>query len=153
MNKKKIFNLVFYLAIPLIFSGIISFVIRDDFSYLDTLNRKIVVPQVVFPIVWSILYIFMGLWAYFYSRDYPTDKRTMVIYWLSLVINLLFSPILFTMHQHLLATIDVAVLFFMILYLFIKTLNKKKKYAYYYVPYLLWLILAFSLMLDILLHN
>ena len=151
--KMKIKNLLFNLAVPLIFALIISLVIQNDFTYLDSLNRKINIPNIVFPIVWTVLYPLMGLWAYYYEVDEKKNKLPLIIYWSSLILNLLFTPLLFIGHQVLISTLDIVVLLVMILYLFICSLNKKKKYAYFLLPYVLWLIIAFSLMIDILIHN
>lgn len=139
--------------IPLIVNSIISFTIKNDFQYIETLNRKIIIPPIVFIIVWSILYILMGLWAYFYEKDYQNDKTTLAIYWFSLIVNMLFAPILFLGHLLYLALFDVIALLIMIMYLFIKTIIKNKKYAYLLFPYCIWLIMALTLMIDLIMHN
>lgn len=138
--------------VPLILSFFVFLATKEDIGYLETLQRKIVVPPIVFPIVWTILYVLMGVWNYFYEQDHPNDVATS-IYWVSILVNMLFSFFLFTFHQILLALIDVLLLFILILYLFIKSIREKKKYAYLLVPYLLWLIVAFTLMVDLWIHN
>ena len=153
MKKKDILNFLFTILLPLIAGSIIGFVLKDDFNYLETLNRKIIIPPIVFAIVWSILYVFMGLWSYYYERDNKDDKVTLTIYWLSLIVNLLFAPLLFLGHLLIFSLIDVVILLIMILYLFIKTVLKNKAYAYYLLPYILWLIMALTLMIDLLMHN
>lgn len=153
MKKKEIINFIFMVFIPLMVNSIISFTIKNDFQYIETLNRKIIIPPIVFIIVWSILYILMGLWAYFYEKDYQNDKTTLAIYWFSLIVNMLFAPILFLGHLLYLALFDVIALLIMIMYLFIKTIIKNKKYAYLLFPYCIWLIMAFTLMIDLIMHN
>lgn len=153
MKKKEIINFIFMVFIPLIVNSIISFTIKNDFQYIETLNRKIIIPPIVFIIVWSILYILMGLWAYFYEKDYQNDKTTLAIYWFSLIVNMLFAPILFLGHLLYLALFDVIALLIMIMYLFIKTIIKNKKYAYLLFPYCIWLIMALTLMIDLIMHN
>lgn len=152
MKKENIIRLVFNVSLPLLLSILVSLAIRNDFNYLETLNRNIVVPPIVFPIVWTILYVLMGIWAYFYEKDHEDDS-TLIVYWISLLVNLLFSFLLFSFHLIVWAFIDVIVLMIMVVYLFIKTLINKKKYAYLLIPYILWLIVAFSLMLDLLINN
>ena len=153
MKKKNIISLIFNVGLPILLGFIISLITRDDISYLQTLNRNINVPSIVFPIVWSILYILMGIWMFLFSRDFPLDKKNQIIYWISLVINLLFSLILFSFRQIILAFIDVIILLIMIIYLFLFTLSKDKKYAYLLLPYIVWLFIAFNLMLDIVVNN
>lgn len=151
--KNNIFKLAFNILIPLLLSFLVFLATKNDISYLETLNRKIVLPNMVYPIVWSILYVLMGIWIYFYEKNHPDDKKTIVVYWLSVFVNLMFSFILFSFHQILLAFFDVIVLLIMIGYLFIKNLLQKEKNAYLLLPYIVWLCLATSLMVDLIVHN
>ncbi len=152
MNKKEIAKIAFYVLFPLALGSIVGFLVKNDFSYLETLNRTIIIPPIVFPIAWTILYVTMGIWAYLYDRDFD-DNKILSIYYIALLFNLLFSIVLFTLEMPLLAFIDVVVLIIMIGYLFIKTLKNEKKYGFILLPYLLWLFVALSLMIDILIHN
>ena len=151
--KNNIFKLAFNILIPLLLSFLVFLATKNDISYLETLNRKIVLPNMVYPIVWSVLYVLMGIWIYFYEKNHPDDKKTIVVYWISVFVNLMFSFILFSFHQILLAFFDVIVLLIMIGYLFIKNLLQKEKYAYLLLPYIIWLCLATSLMVDLIVHN
>lgn len=153
MKKKDIINFIFTVFIPLIAGAIIGYAVKDDYAYLETLNRKIIIPPLVFAITWSVLYVLMGLWSYYYEKDYKEDKITLTIYWLSLIINLLFAPILFMGHLLWLALFDVVLLLIMISYLFFKTITKNKKYGYFLLPYILWLLMALTLMIDLVMHN
>lgn len=152
MNKKEIGKIAFYVLFPLALGSIVGFLVKNDFSYLETLNRTIIIPPIVFPIAWTILYVTMGMWAYLYDRDFD-DNKILSIYYIALLFNLLFSIVLFTLEMPLLAFIDVVILIIMIGYLFIKTLKNEKKYGFILLPYLLWLFVALSLMIDILIHN
>lgn len=151
--KNNIFKLAFNILVPLLLSFLVFLATKNDISYLETLNRKIVLPNIVYPIVWSVLYVLMGIWIYFYEKNHPDDKKTIVVYWISVFVNLMFSFILFSFHQILLAFFDVIVLLIMIGYLFIKNLLQKEKYAYLLLPYIVWLCLATSLMVDLIVHN
>lgn len=152
MNKKEIAKIAFYVLFPLALGSIVGFLVKNDFSYLETLNRTIIIPPIVFPIAWTILYVTMGIWAYLYDHDFD-DNKILSIYYIALLFNLLFSIVLFTLEMPLLAFIDVVVLIIMIGFLFIKTLKNEKKYGFILLPYLLWLFVALSLMIDILIHN
>lgn len=152
MNKKEIGKIAFYVLFPLALGSIVGFLVKNDFSYLETLNRTIIIPPIVFPIAWTILYVTMGIWAYLYDRDFD-DNKILSIYYIALLFNLLFSIVLFTLEMPILAFIDVVVLIIMIGFLFIKTLKNEKKYGFILLPYLLWLFVALSLMIDILIHN
>lgn len=153
MKKKNIISLVFNIGLPIILSLVVFLLTKDDLSYVETLNRNIKVPPIVFGIVWTILYVLMGIWIHFFSKDFPDDKKNQVIYWISLIVNLLFSFFLFSFKQIFISFLDVIILLVMIIYLFLVTLSRNKKYAYLLLPYILWLFVAFTLMLDLLVNN
>lgn len=153
MKKEKIIRFIFNVFTPLILGSIIGLLTMDSFSYLEQLNRKIVVPPIVFPIVWSILYLLQGIWYYLYKKIGDKNEKITQVYWLFIIVNLLFTPLLFVFHLNILALIDVILLMILIGILFVHSLNKKYKIAYLYIPYLLWLVVAFSLMIDIVVHN
>ena len=94
----------------------------------------------------------MGIWYYKFEKDNNNDLINS-IYWISLFVNLMFVPILFSLNNLVLALIDVIVLFAMILFLFIYSLKQKQKYAFLLLPYLIWLVLACTLMIDLILCN
>lgn len=146
-------HLIFNILLPLILGSIVGLISKDDFNYLETINRHIIIPNIVFPIVWSVLYVLMGLWSYYYEENHPQDKVTITLYYISLLVNIAFTPILFILHLNVLALIDVAILLILITYLFVKSLIKKDKFSYLLVPYVIWLCLALSLMVDIVASN
>ena len=88
-------NFVFNLILPLLLAIIVSYVTRNDYSYLETLNRNIILPPIIFIVVWSILYILMGIFSYFYEKD-NNNNFNICIYWISLLFNLLIIIISFT---------------------------------------------------------
>lgn len=149
MKKINYKSLIKNLLIPIGSGAIIGFLARKDFNYIDTLNRSIDIPVIVFPIVWALLYILMGIWAYFDEKEYDGTSNT--LYYLSLILNLLFVPLLFTFHKILFSLILVSVLLLIIIVLFIKTV--RKKYGYLLLPYIIWLVFALVLMIDLFIKN
>ena len=135
-----------HLFLPLLFGSLIGFCSKDDFSYLHTVPRRIHLPSLLFPIVWTVLYLLIGIYDFY---DYKKKKESSNLYIISLFLNLVFTPLLFTFHLPFLATIDVILLFFCVAYLLIENLKNKEDYGYFLLPYLLWLGLALVLMIDI----
>ena len=45
MNKGKVKEFIFNVFSPLLLGSVIGLLTKDDFSYLDTLNRKINIPN------------------------------------------------------------------------------------------------------------
>ena len=78
-------NLIIFIAIPLVLGGIVGLITSKGSSSYDG-----IVPGWIFPVVWSILYIMMGISSYL-IRD---DRKLLNIYIVSLVMNVLW-PIIF----------------------------------------------------------
>lgn len=152
MKKYLTLRQVGTLSFPLLLGLIVGVVLKEDFSYIESLPRTIKVPSIVFPIVWTILYILMGIYKELYDEDETKDKNLEVPYYLSLLFNVLFSFLLFAFHQKFLALLDLVILIALVGYLFVNGWRNKKKYSYLLIPHLLWLFVALSLMLDIVSH-
>ena len=142
MKKQDIKKLIIYILVPLISGAIIGLL-----TCVDTKNYDGLVPGIVFPIVWSILYIMMGISSYLVKDD----EDLISIYKLNLVINLAWSFIFFTFNMKLLAFLWIILLIVITIYMIIKFYKYNKVSAYLLVPYLLWLIFASVLnMIEIL---
>ena len=152
MKRKEIIKLIISIIIPLILGTIIGMVSQDN-EYIESLNRHIIIPNWVFPAVWTILYILMGTWAYFYERDNEEDNKTIYVYYAQLIVNLLFSPIIFIANNLVLALVDVIVLLGLVGYLFYRSFINNRKISYLLAPYILWLSLALVLMIDLVASN
>ena len=82
INYKK---LAIFIVIPLVLGGIVGLItMRGTSSYNGT------VPRWLFPVVWSVLYILMGISSYIISDN----KNLLNIYKINLIVNLLW-PIIF----------------------------------------------------------
>lgn len=147
---KKISDILFYVFTPLLIGTIIGLIFKDYTSYIQTLNRNIKVPSLIFPIAWSILYLVIGIWYYFYQKN-ATDKNKL-LYYILLVLNYLFTPLLFYFKQITLSLILVLLLIIGNAYLFYDFLKKDKK-SYILIPYLIWLCFAQILMIDLFINN
>ena len=91
---KKIKNVLLVLM-PILLGSLVGFCVKDDFSYLNTIPHNINLPGFIFIIAWSIIYILSGIWSYLYNKK----GGNLTIYFLSLALNLLFTPLLFSLHQ------------------------------------------------------
>ena len=89
MKKNDYKKLILYIAIPLLLGGIVGFITSKE-----SMNYNGIVDEWVFPIVWSILYILMGISSYIVRNN----KKLMSIYKVNLVINLLWPIIFFTLN-------------------------------------------------------
>ena len=128
MKKIDYKQLIISIAIPLVLGGGVGFLIKDA-----TKNYNGFIPGYIFPIVWTILYILMGVSSYL-VRD---DKKLLKTYSLNLVINFLWPIIFFLLKLKLLALIDLTILIFVVIYMIREFYKKNKLSGYLLVPYLL----------------
>lgn len=133
MKKNDYKKLILYIAIPLLLGGIVGFITSKE-----SMNYNGIVDEWVFPIVWSILYILMGISSYIVRNN----KELMSIYKVNLVINLLWPIIFFTFNFKVFGFFWILLLILVVGYMMYKFYNKNKISAYLLIPYLLWLIFA-----------
>lgn len=133
MKKNDNKKLILYIAIPLLLGGIVGFITSKEST-----NYNGIVDGWVFPIVWSILYILMGISSYIVRNN----KELMSIYKVNLVINLLWPIIFFTLNFKVFGFFWILLLILVVGYMMYKFYNKNKISAYLLIPYLLWLIFA-----------
>lgn len=150
MKHIEIKDLVIDILVPVASGTIVGIVFKDYTSSIESFERSIIVPPIVFPIVWSILYILMGIWYYFFGMEATTKQK--IFYYVLLGINLLFTPVLFYFKNITLALLITLVLLFGNIYLFLNYVRKDKK-SYILVPYLIWLLFANALMIDLFINN
>lgn len=107
-------------------------------------------PSIVFPIVWSILFILMGISAYFvYISRSELKKPALILFAIQLVMNFCWSIIFFNMKLYLFAFVWLVLLWILILIIIIIFYRIKKLSAYLLIPYLLWITFAGYLNLGI----
>lgn len=106
-------------------------------------------PGYIFPIVWTILYILMGISFYLTNEDDSVKG----IYYLQLIVNLLWSIIFFNLKLYFIAFLWIILLIVLVV-IMIKRMHRVNNIsAYLNIPYLLWLILALVLNFSIYLLN
>lgn len=148
-NKKKIrfIPLIISIAIPLLIGGITSVIIPNMQSIYENLTKPFFSPPaIVFPIVWTILYILMGIASYkVYVLKYDnidTSSATFV-YAIQLLLNFLWTIIFFGFRLYGLAFIELIILILFVILTIVRFYQKAGiKVALLLLPYLIWLIYA-----------
>lgn len=146
----------------LIIITVITFIVGSFFSLftmnsMDTfkdLSKPINVPGVLFPIVWSILYLLMSISCYLIVQSNDKDKKEgIILYAIQLVINSLWTLIFFGFGAYLLSFIWIIILLIVVIIMLAKFYNINKIAMYINIPYVLWLLFAAYLNLGIYLLN
>jgi tryptophan-rich sensory protein len=125
---------------------------RNNIDYNSILKPPLAPPGYIFPIVWTIIYLLMGI-SYFLYKKKDNEYLTNTIYYLQLIINILWSIIFFIWKLRLIAILWILLLDILVLYLYNLYLKNNKISAYLLIPYILWLILATYLAIGIYILN
>ena len=141
--KKLIKNIL----ISVIMGSVIGLIISPFMNYQDLNKPPLSPPGIIFPIIWTILYIIMG-----YSF-YKQNEQNKTIYYTQLIVNGLWSIIFFVFKWYLLATIWIILLIILVI-IMIKNFYKENKLSgLINIPYLLWLLFALYLSFSVYLLN
>jgi translocator protein len=111
-------------------------------------------PNLVFPIVWTILYALMGLSAAWVAQASQKEKLNLLAYlkqpalkwfWIQLALNASWSFIFFGWHHIFLALCVISVLWISIVKMICQFRQIHPVAAYLQIPYLLWVTYAVGL--------
>lgn len=151
---KNLLRNLFYLFFPLILGSIVGIIISSSIDY-NTLNQPpLAPPAFLFPIVWSILYLLMGISYYLFQNNVYKNKTLEVfVYYLQLFINLFWSIIFFILKWKLFSILWILILLILVFVLILLFNKKYKPSAYLLIPYLLWVVYASYLNIGIYLLN
>lgn len=143
MNKKNIWHIVLSILIPLVI-GFAGSMLGGSMALFDNIEKPwFAPPAILFPIVWSILYILMGISSYLvYKSNSEYKKTALIIYAIQLILNALWSIIFFRFENFLLAFIWLVILTGVVILMMYYFYKSDKRAFYLQIPYLFWLIFA-----------
>lgn len=152
MNIKK---LISYIVITLLVGSFFTLVIMDSFNIYNTIDKPFLSPnKIVFPIVWSVLYILMGISLYIVSESkYLNKDKSYLLYILQLLVNSVWPLFFFKFRLFFVSFLIVLLLIYLVIKLILEFYKINKLAAYLQIPYLLWLIFASYLSLGVFLLN
>lgn len=152
MNIKKIIS---YIVITLLVGSFFTLVIMDSFNIYNTIDKPFLSPnKIVFPIVWSVLYILMGISLYIISESkYLNKDKSYLLYILQLLVNSVWPLFFFKFRLFFVSFLIVLLLIYLVIKLILEFYKINKLAAYLQIPYLLWLIFASYLSLGVFLLN
>ena len=149
---KKIFKYLLFL-LPWFIGGLIF---RSDTTFYKGLNKpSFAPPSIVFPIVWTILYILIAISIYLIFKnnsykDTPEYNKTLLINYFA---NQVFSFLFFTIKSPFLALIDTFIVLISSLFLYYESKSLNKTSAKLLIPYIIWNLFATILIIFIFFMN
>lgn len=150
---KNLFVYIKSILVPLLIGGTTGFVVSDYMDYSSFIKPSFAPPSILFPIVWSILYILMGISYGILKSNSLTDNKINTIYYWQLFVNAMWSIFFFVFKWKLFSFIWILLLIILVI-LMIKEFYKKNKIAgLLQIPYLIWIVFASFLNLAVYLLN
>lgn len=140
MSKLKLY--VKSIAIPVIVGTIVGMIISGSIDYNSLEKPFLAPPSIVFPIVWSILYILMGISYGILKSNSLVDSKINFIYYLQLFVNALWPIFFFTFKWRLFSALWIILLAILIIIMIIQFYKKNKLAGLLQIPYLLWTLFA-----------
>ena len=146
MNIKK---LIISILIPVAVGTVIGLITMPFNDYSNLNQPPLAPPAIAFPIVWTILYILMGISAYMVSES----RGKLDTYYLQLFVNSLWRIIFFIFKLKLLAFIWILLLIYLVIKMIREFLSVYRPAGLLQIPYLLWLVFAAYLNLGVYILN
>ena len=150
-SKTKIY--IKSILIPVIIGGMVGIIISSSIDYNSLERPFLSPPSIAFPIVWTILYILMGISFAILESNQLTDKKTNLLYYTQLGFNALWSIFFFLLKWRLFAFIWIIILAILIIFMILNFYRKNKIAGLLQVPYLLWVLFASYLNIAIYILN
>ena len=145
MKKMMNYGLI---ILPLLGGFLVSMLVNFDmYSRINLPN--LAPPAILFPIMWTILYIMMGISLYL-NRN---NKKNMTLFFVQLLFNYFWVFDFFLFEMFFGSFIVIILLDIMILYMILEFYKENKASSYMLIPYLLWCVFASYLNWQIYLLN
>ena len=139
-------TLIFNLAVPLITGAVSGFLTRSAMQQYGQLNQPpLSPPSAVFPVVWTTLFLLMGLSAYLVTMKRSDGLKSFdlpAVYWIQLIVNFIWPLIFFNLAIYGIALAWLILLIILVIYMIFQFHDITPAAGWLQVPYLLWLIFA-----------
>ncbi len=143
------------LLIP-IFVGLIAqlFTRNSKELYLSLQKPPLSPPAIIFPFVWTCLYILLGLASYYIEESGICDKkRPRQLYGGTLLLNLLWPIVFFALEWYAFACVIIIAMVVLAAITVYFYYNCDKNAAYVFLPYVVWVLYATYLNIGVAVLN
>lgn len=144
---EKIKTYAISILIALAVGGLSAFFTRNSMNlYRDIITPPLSPPSILFPIVWTVLFILMGISAAMIYLDKNASgaqkSSALATYILSLIVNFFWSLIFFNLRAFLFAFLWLLLLLYLVIRTIMKYYKINRVAAYLQIPYALWVTFA-----------
>lgn len=144
---------IIYSLLPIVGGALVGLIISGYMNYGDMVKPPLSPPSYIFPIVWTILYILMGVSYFIATKDKENDKELNQIYILQLLVNFFWPIIFFVLKMYFTAFFWIILLLILVIIMIKELLKNNKISGCLQIPYLIWLLFATYLNIGIFLLN
>lgn len=141
------------ILITLILGGLVGFIISGYIDYDSLQKPPFAPPSSLFPIVWTVLYILMGISYVILKSNGLVDSNINLIYYSQLAVNLLWPIAFFVLKWRFFAFLWIILLLVLVVKMIVQFYNKNNIAGIIQIPYLLWLLFATYLNLGVYILN
>ena len=141
------------ITLPITLGGLVGLIISQFMDYNTLQKPPLSPPGFIFGIVWSILYLLMGIAYGMLVYKGKSDAEVSKIYWTQLIVNLIWPILFFVFKLRLFSSIWIIILLILVINMVIKFYKKDKIIGYSQIPYLLWIMFATYLNIGVYILN
>ena len=141
------------IILPIALGGLVGLIISQFMDYNTLQKPPLSPPGFIFGIVWSILYLLMGIAYGMLVYKGKSDAEVSKIYWTQLIVNLIWPILFFVFKLRLFSSIWIIILLILVISMVIKFYKKDKIIGYSQIPYLLWIMFATYLNIGVYILN
>lgn len=153
----KLRQFILSIGIPLAVGGLSAWLTMGAMKNFEALNQPpLSPPGWVFPVVWTVLFVFMGLASYWVLRSQAperTVKRALTFYGIQLGLNFFWSILFFNLGLYLVSFFWLVLLWCFILLTTLQFYALDRRTLWLMLPYLVWVAFAGYLNLGIFILN
>ena len=149
--KNKFLNFVLYVFGPLVIAFVVSQLFNTN-SYKHLTKPPLAPPSILFPIIWSILYLFMGISLYIVIKK-NKNLKSFTKFIVQFIINLIWPFLFFNIKQYSLSAVWILLIIYFTILMIVDFYKIKKIAAYLQFPYIIWLLFALYLNIGVAVLN
>lgn len=152
---QKIRSYLFFPIVAPLTGGAAGWLIRDSFDHFEQINKPVFTPlALVFPIVWSILYLLMGIGAARVAQNQsPQRELALTLFAAQLVVNFFWPILFFRLDAYALGVVWIILLFVLASAMTWNFYQIDRPAGLIQLPYLIWLVFAGILNLSVAIMN
>ncbi len=153
--KKGILPYLVFPAASLLVGSVSALLTGENMMLYQTVAKPALAPPaILFPLVWTVLYLLMGVGAAMvYRADGPYRRAGLWLFFAQLAVNFFWSLLFFNLRAFLFAFVWLILLFLLAAAMLAAFFKTRRVAGLLQVPYLLWLAFAAYLNFSVYLLN